>query len=56
VIISGVLSAGSAPAETLRALERGEFELIASEALLLDLGGSIPVFSPREFLALLAVS
>lgn len=37
VIISGVLSAGSAPAEALRALDRGEFEPIASEALLDEL-------------------
>jgi putative PIN family toxin of toxin-antitoxin system len=37
VIISGVLSAGGAPAEVLRALDRGEFELIASEALLDEL-------------------
>lgn len=41
VIISGVLSAGSAPAETLRALDRGEFELIASEALLDELGRAL---------------
>ncbi len=41
VIISGVLSAGSAPAETLRALDRGEFELIASEALLDELARAL---------------
>lgn len=37
VIISGVLSAGGAPADVLKALDRGEFELIASEALLDEL-------------------
>jgi putative PIN family toxin of toxin-antitoxin system len=41
VIISGLLSAGSAPAETLTALDRGEFELIASEALLDELGRAL---------------
>lgn len=37
VIISGVLSAGGAPADVLRALDRGDFELIASEELLDEL-------------------
>jgi uncharacterized protein len=41
VIISGVLSAGSAPAETLRALDRGQLELIASETLLDELGRAL---------------
>jgi putative PIN family toxin of toxin-antitoxin system len=37
VIISGVLSARSAPAQTLKALDRGEFEMVASEELLDEL-------------------
>lgn len=41
VIISGVLSAGSAAAQTLTALDRGEFELIASDTLLEELGRAL---------------
>jgi uncharacterized protein len=37
VVISGVLSSGGAPADVLRALGAGEFELIASQALLDEL-------------------
>jgi putative PIN family toxin of toxin-antitoxin system len=33
VIISGVISPGGAPSDVLRALARGEFELVASEPL-----------------------
>jgi putative PIN family toxin of toxin-antitoxin system len=38
VVISGALSPGGAPAEVLRAVARGEFELIVSDALLHELG------------------
>lgn len=41
VIISGVLSAGGAPADVLRALDRGDFELIASEELLDELARAL---------------
>ena len=37
VVISGVLSSRGAPAEVMRSLARGEFELIASRALLDEL-------------------
>lgn len=37
VIISGLLSPGGTPAEVLRALDGGEFELIASPAVLEEL-------------------
>lgn len=37
VVISGALSPRGAPAEVLRSLARGEFELIASQALLEEL-------------------
>lgn len=37
VVISGVLSSRGAPADVLRALAAGEFELIASQALLDEL-------------------
>jgi putative PIN family toxin of toxin-antitoxin system len=37
VVISGVLSPRGAPADVLRSLARGDFELIASEALLDEL-------------------
>ena len=41
VIISGVLSSRGAPADVLRALAAGEFELVASEALLDELEGAL---------------
>ena len=41
VIISGLLSPRGTPAEVLRALDRGEFELIASQALLEELGRAL---------------
>lgn len=41
VIISGVLSRDGSPAEVLRALDRGEFELIASQDLLEELGRAL---------------
>jgi uncharacterized protein len=37
VVISGVLSSRGAPADVLRALAAGEFELVASQALLDEL-------------------
>ena len=37
VVISGLLSPKGTPAEVLRAFDRGEFELIASQALLDEL-------------------
>jgi putative PIN family toxin of toxin-antitoxin system len=37
VVISGLLSPKGTPAEVLRALDRGEFELIASQPLLAEL-------------------
>ena len=37
VVISGALSSGGAPADVLRSLAMGEFELIASQALLDEL-------------------
>jgi putative PIN family toxin of toxin-antitoxin system len=37
VVISGLLSPRGTPAEVLRALDRGEFELVASQALLDEL-------------------
>jgi len=37
VVISGVLSSRGAPAEVMRSLARGDFELIASQALLDEL-------------------
>ena len=37
VVISGVLSSRGAPADVLRALAAGEFELIVSQALLAEL-------------------
>ena len=37
VVISGTLSPGGAPANVLRSLARGDFELIASQALLDEL-------------------
>lgn len=37
VVISGVLSPRGAPADVLRSLARGEFELVASQALLDEL-------------------
>jgi len=41
VVISGVLSSRGAPADVLRALAAGEFELIASRALLDELEGAL---------------
>ena len=41
VIISGLISPTGAPAEVLRALERGEFELVASAALLDELSRAL---------------
>jgi uncharacterized protein len=41
VIISGLLSPRGTPAEVLRALDRGEFELIASHDLLEELGRAL---------------
>ncbi len=41
VIISGVLSRDGSPAEVLRALDRGELELIASQDLLEELGRAL---------------
>jgi len=40
-VISGVLSSRGAPADVLRALAAGEFELIASRALLDELEGAL---------------
>ena len=40
-MISGVLSSRGAPADVLRALAAGEFELIASRALLDELEGAL---------------
>jgi putative PIN family toxin of toxin-antitoxin system len=48
VIISGVLSPGGAPAEVLRALAGGEFELVASEALLDELQRALAYPKLRE--------
>jgi hypothetical protein len=41
VIISGLLSPSWAPADVLRALDRGEFELVVSVALLDELGRAL---------------
>lgn len=41
VVISGVLSSRGAPADVLRVLAAGEFELIASQALLDELGRAL---------------
>ena len=41
VIISAVLSRDGTPAEILRALARGEFELVASHGLLEELGRAL---------------
>jgi uncharacterized protein len=41
VIISGLLSPSGAPADVLRALDRGEFELIVSPALLDELARAL---------------
>jgi uncharacterized protein len=41
VILSGVLSPGGAPADVLRALDRGDFELIISEDLLDELARAL---------------
>jgi putative PIN family toxin of toxin-antitoxin system len=41
VIISGVLSPSGTPADVLRALDRGEFELIVSHALVDELGRAL---------------
>jgi uncharacterized protein len=41
VFISGLLSPHGTPADVLRAMDRGEFELVASEALLEELGRAL---------------
>jgi putative PIN family toxin of toxin-antitoxin system len=41
VIISGLLSPSGTPAEVLRALDGGEFELVVSQALLDELGRAL---------------
>jgi putative PIN family toxin of toxin-antitoxin system len=41
VIISGALSSSGAPAHVLRALDAGQFELIASQTLLDELGRAL---------------
>jgi predicted nucleic acid-binding protein len=48
VIISGLLSPPGAPADVLRALERGEFELVVAPALLDDLGRAVVYPKPHR--------
>lgn len=43
VVISGVLSSRGAPADVLRALAAGEFELLVSQALLDESSARLPI-------------
>jgi uncharacterized protein len=51
VVISGVLSSRGAPADVLRALAAGEFELIASQALLDELERALAYPKPRRHIS-----
>jgi uncharacterized protein len=50
VLISGALSPRGAPADVVRALDRGEFELIASEALLDELARALAYPKLRAYI------
>jgi putative PIN family toxin of toxin-antitoxin system len=51
VVISGAISSRGAPAEVLRSLAMGEFELIASQALLDELERALAYPKPRPHIS-----
>jgi uncharacterized protein len=51
VIISGTLSSRGAPADVLRALDGGEFELVASQALLDELERALAYPKLRRYIS-----
>jgi putative PIN family toxin of toxin-antitoxin system len=51
VVISGAISPRGAPADVLRSLARGEFELIASQALLAELERALAYPKLRPYIS-----